>query len=93
MKNILGDFNKKVIPYLKSANVLILDPSKKGCGKEIINNIIGIKNIIYISCNPIALCKDINILKDYYNIDEITPFDMFPNTKNVETLIKLSIKE
>ena len=93
MKNVLGDFNKCVVPYLKSADFLILDPSKKGCGKQVLQNIKDIKTIIYISCNPIALCKDLNILKDNYTIDEITPFDMFPNTKNVETLVKLSLKK
>lgn len=92
MQNILGDFNKKIKPFISKTNTLILDPSKKGCGKDIINNVIGIKNIIYISCNPIALSKDLNILKQYYTIDEIIPFDMFPNTKNVETLVKLSMK-
>lgn len=93
MKNIFGDFNKHIKPYLKTANTLILDPSKRGCGKEVLKNITDIENIIYISCNPIALGKDLNILKENYNIDEIIPFDMFPNTKNVETLVKLSIKK
>jgi len=91
--NFLGDFNKKAPSLIKTSDILILDPSKKGCGKEILTNVIGINNIIYISCNPIALSKDLNILKENYNIDEITPFDMFPNTKNVETLVKLSIKK
>lgn len=90
MQNVLGDFNKEIKKYLKNVNTLILDPAKKGCGKDILTNIIGVKNIIYISCNPIALSKDLNILKPYYKIEEITPFDMFPNTKNVETFVKLS---
>lgn len=93
LKNLLGDFNILVKPYLKSAQTLVLDPSKKGCGKEILKNINNIQNIIYISCNPIALSKDLNALKDNYTIDEIIPFDMFPNTKNVETLVKLSLKK
>jgi len=93
MKNILGDFNKCAVQYLAKANTLILDPSKKGCGKQILQNVKNINNIIYISCNPIALCKDLNILKEHYTVDEIIPFDMFPNTKNVETLVKLSLKK
>ena len=92
MKNVLGDFNKCAPTYFKTANTLILDPSKKGCGKEILKHINNIKNIIYISCNPIALSKDLNILKEHYDIKEVIPFDMFPNTKNVETLVKLSLK-
>ena len=92
LKNYLGDFNKIYPKLIKKANTLILDPSKKGCGKDVMKGIIGVENIIYISCNPIALCKDLNVIKDFYNIVEITPFDMFPNTNNVETLLLLKNK-
>ena len=71
MENVLGDFNKKISTYKNKATTLILDPSKKGVGKDLIKNIIGIKNIIYISCNPIALSKDLNQLKSDYEIEEI----------------------
>lgn len=93
LTNICGDFNKHINHYIKIADTIILDPAKKGCGIEVMKKIKGIKNIIYISCNPIALCKDLNVLKNDYIIEEITPFDMFPNTKNVETLVKLKIKD
>ena len=53
----------------------------------------GIREIIYISCNPIALAKDLLELKEDYDIVEIQPFDMFPQTKNVETFVKLKLKE
>ena len=55
--------------------------------------IIGVENIIYISCNPIALAKDLREILSYYEIENIVPFDMFPNTKSVETLVKLKLKE
>ena len=90
--NICGDFFKCFKSIKKNANTVILDPTKKGCGKNVINEIKGIENIIYISCNPIALSKDLNLLKEDYEIEEITPFDMFPNTINVETLVKLKRK-
>ena len=92
MKNICGDFYKHFKKEKLSANTIILDPTKKGCGKNVMNEIKGIENILYISCNPIALCKDINFIKDDYTIEEITPFDMFPNTTSVETFIKLKRK-
>ncbi len=93
LKNICGDFYKHFKNEMKNANSIILDPTKKGCGKNVMNEINGIENIIYISCNPIALCKDLNVMKDNYTIEEITPFDMFPNTTSVETLVKLKLKE
>jgi 23S rRNA (uracil1939-C5)-methyltransferase len=92
LTNICGDFFKHIKDYVKNADTIILDPTKKGCGKNVMNEIAGIKNIIYISCNPIALSKDLNIIKDKYDIEEITPFDMFPNTTSVETLVKLNLK-
>lgn len=90
-KNILGDFNKE-IKKIKNFDTLIIDPAKRGCGEEVMNNIKGVENIIYISCNPIAMSKDIRVLKQDYDIEKIIPFDMFPQTKNVETLIKLKLK-
>jgi len=87
--NICGDFFKHFKQEMKQANTIILDPTKKGCGKSVMTEIKGIENIIYISCNPIALSKDLNMIKDEYIIEEITPFDMFPNTTSVETLVKL----
>ncbi|MBO5955109.1 MAG: 23S rRNA (uracil(1939)-C(5))-methyltransferase RlmD [Clostridia bacterium] len=89
LTNICGDFHKHIKPSLKTSNTIILDPTKKGCGKQVMNEIKGVENIIYISCNPIALCKDLNEILDTYSIEEITPFDMFPNTVNVETFVKL----
>ena len=92
MHNICGDFFKHFKQEMKSANTIILDPTKKGCGKNVMSEISGIENIVYISCNPIALSKDLNVIKNDYIIEEITPFDMFPNTINVETLVKLKKK-
>lgn len=92
LTNICGDFHKQITNVLKSANTIILDPTKKGCGKEVMNEIKGVENIIYISCNPIALAKDLNQILNEYDIEEITPFDMFPNTVNVETFVKLKRK-
>lgn len=92
MSNICGDFYKHFKTQMKNANTIILDPTKKGCGPKVMKEISGIENIIYISCNPIALSKDLNVIKNDYDIISITPFDMFPNTNQVETLVKLQKK-
>ncbi len=90
LTNISGDFNEKIEKF-KDFSTLILDPSKKGCGKQVLSTL-NFKKIIYISCNPIALSKDINILKVNYEIEKVVPFDMFPNTKNVETVVMFKCK-
>ena len=87
--NILGDFSKK-ISSIPDYNTLILDPSKKGCG-EILKSI-NCNKIIYISCNPIALSKDLRLLLDRYRIETVKPFDMFPQTSRVETVVILNKK-
>ena len=91
LSNICGDFHKE-IKNIKQADTIILDPTKKGCGSQVMNEIRHFKNIIYISCNPIALAKDLREIINEYEIEEITPFDMFPNTVSVETLVKLKRK-
>lgn len=92
LTNIKGDFNYKFSEF-KTCDTLILDPSKKGCGKKVMEQVKGVKNIIYISCNPIALAKDLREIINDYEIEEIQPFDMFPNTKNVETFVKLTLRK
>ena len=73
---------------------MIVDPPRNGLSKKVINKILSsnIKNIIYVSCDPITLKRDLLLLKDKYNIDNITTFDMFPNTYHVENVCILSIK-
>lgn len=93
MTNILGDFDTEFRRVADECSLLVLDPPKKGCGEHVMRQISHIKDIIYISCNPIALAKDLQFLKNDYIIEKIIPFDMFPNTTNVETLVKLKLKE
>ena len=73
----------------KNFNTIIVDPPRKGLDKKIINYLNSDK-LIYISCNPITLKRDLELLKDRYKVEEITPFDMFSRTAHVETLVLLS---
>lgn len=73
---------------------IIVDPPRAGLNKEAIETIIKFNpnKIIYVSCDPMTLVRDLNILKKYYNIIEVTPFDMFPNTYHVECVCLLSLR-
>lgn len=75
-------------------DVLIVDPPRNGLDKITINKIINssIKKIVYVSCNPITLARDLKILKEKYELDQITLFDMFPNTNHVECVCLLKLK-
>lgn len=93
LTNILGDVSKE-LPKIKNFSTIILDPPRKGCSKEVINTILSVKpkNIIYVSCNPSTLARDINLLNQSYNLKFAEPFDMFPQTRHVETLAYLELK-
>ena len=88
---ICGDSGKKLKELSFNPDVIIVDPPRSGLNKETINNILKFdpKEIVYVSCDPMTLTRDLNILSEYYNIKEVTPFDMFPNTHHVECLTHL----
>lgn len=91
---ILADASKNMDQYLINKDVLIVDPPRKGISKELIDSIIrnDIKEIVYVSCNPATLKRDLDLLKNHYNIGVIYPYDLFPYTVHVETVVKLSQK-
>ncbi len=75
-------------------DVIIVDPPRSGLDKNTINFLINSKarRIVYVSCDIMTLVRDLNILKQDYDIREITPVDMFPNTYHVETVCILERK-
>lgn len=75
-------------------DVIIVDPPRSGLDKNTINFLINskAKRIVYVSCDIMTLVRDLNILKQDYDIREITPVDMFPNTYHVETVCILERK-
>lgn len=90
---INGDVFKKTIDIKRKYDTAIVDPPRSGLGEKVINNLLEINpnNIIYISCDPITLSRDLNILKKYYNIENIKLFDMFPNTYHVECVCVMKL--
>ena len=91
---MLGDATM-ILPKIKDRiDVIICDPPRTGLTKEIINTLKKeeIKKIIYISCDPITLARDINLLSDKYELDKIIGLDMFPYTYHVESICVLNIK-
>ena len=72
----------------KNIDLVVIDPPRSGLSKSALDNVLDImpQKIIYVSCNPITLARDLNVLKDYYMVKKIRPVDMFPNTYHVETV-------
>jgi len=75
---------------------VVLDPPREGAGINVIKRLLDLKptRIIYISCEPSTLARDLRTLVEGgYRIEKIQPFDMFPHTFHIETVVTLSRKE
>ncbi|MDD2181494.1 MAG: 23S rRNA (uracil(1939)-C(5))-methyltransferase RlmD [Bacilli bacterium] len=92
---ISGDVTKVINDLRVSPDIIIVDPPRSGLDDNIINNLKKYKpnKIIYVSCNPITLARDLEKLSESYNIENITPVDMFANTYHVEVVVYLSLKK
>ena len=75
-------------------DVLVLDPPRTGMSDVVLEAVLKVlpKQIIYISCNPSTLAKNISELTDRYRVKEINPIDMFPQTASVESVTILDLK-
>ena len=73
----------------------IIDPPRSGLDKKVIKKLLEIKpkTLIYVSCDPVTLARDLNLLKEKYNIEYIRPYNMFPRTYHVECCTLLSLKK
>ena len=93
LANICGYAEKELPKYIKKCSCLVVDPPRAGCDKKLIDCILASppKKIIYISCNPSTLVRDLKMLKNKYEISGCELFDMFPKTANVEALIVFNI--
>lgn len=75
-------------------DVVLVDPPRKGCSPELLDTIangFAPEKLVYVSCDPGTLARDLKILADLgYHVLEYTPFDLFPRTSHVETVALLS---
>ncbi len=101
LTNICGDANielPKLLGTLRKGNSgnisLLVDPPRKGLGAQICSSIIDSMptSIVYISCDSATLARDLAMLSQRYTITHIEPYDMFPHTRHVETLVAMTIK-
>lgn len=89
---ICNDVEKELDKIKITPDTIIVDPPRSGLSSKTIETIFKIdsKNLIYISCDPMTLKRDLKILNEKYNIIELTPFDMFPQTHHIETVVLMS---
>lgn len=95
-------YNGNILPHLNQfekegfvPDIVVVDPPRKGLELNIINYLKKkkIKKIVYVSCNPATLAKNINHLQREYMIRYVQPIDMFPHTSGVEVVCLLELKK
>ena len=89
--NDVSDYMDLMAHNKQSIDVLFMDPPRKGADERFLKSVLTLKpkKIIYISCEPETLARDIKLLSAKYNIESIQPVDMFPQTHHVETVVLL----
>ncbi len=91
VEKVLGNliYDRKISP-----NVVFVDPPRRGLDLNTVDNLLKMepKKIVYISCNPATLVRDLGKLEEKYEIKEITPVDLFPYTSHVECVAVLGLK-
>ena len=78
--------------YGEGKKIIMVDPPRAGLTKaavEWINQLTGVEYLLYLSCHPDSLARNLKQMKSLWSIERIIPFDFFPKTRHVETLVVL----
>jgi len=91
---ILGDIKEGLKKFASRPDVMIIDPPRAGMHKDVVRRIIDMApgRIVYVSCNPATMARDLEMLKDRYAVLEVQPVDMFPHTYHIESVARLELK-
>jgi len=87
-------FNSEFITKHGQPDVIITDPPRDGMHKDVIQQILNVKpkRIVYVSCNSATQARDLELMDEFYKVDESQAVDMFPQTHHVENVVCLSLR-
>lgn len=88
---VAGDIRFALPDLGVDADVMIFDPPRAGMHQDVVKQVLTMapKKIVYVSCNPATLARDVALLKNAYEVIEVQPVDMFPHTYHIESVAKL----
>ncbi len=91
---VAGDIRNNILERKEKPDVVVTDPPRSGMHPDIVNALLEIRppRIIYVSCNPTTMVRDVKPLLPYYELVEIQPVDMFPHTYHIESVVRLELK-
>lgn len=86
LKDVCNDLNE-------TPNLLVCDPPRAGMHKNVVSKILELApdKIVYVSCNPATMARDISLLKEKYRVVKVQPVDMFPHTHHIEAVARLDL--
>ena len=89
-----GEIFEKLTAQGEKYSMVFVDPPRKGLDQKFINTLLRLKpeKVVYVSCEPETLARDVKLLSEKYKINTVQPVDMFPMTFHVETICALSFK-
>ena len=90
-----GDAGEFINSYDGDLDIVIMDPPRKGSDEKFLSTLINkkVSQIIYVSCDPETLARDLEYLKQSYDVTYIQPVDMFPMTAHCETVVNLILRK
>ena len=88
---ISGDIRESLSQIPVNPDVMVIDPPRAGMHKDVVKQVleIGPARIVYVSCNPATLARDLEMMKEAYRVVEVQPVDMFPHTFHIESVAKI----
>jgi 23S rRNA (uracil1939-C5)-methyltransferase len=88
---VLGDIRESLTLLRTRPDVLIIDPPRTGMHQEVLARVMALsaERVVYVSCNPATLARDLGEMSPGYEVIEIQPVDMFPHTFHIEAVAKL----
>jgi 23S rRNA (uracil1939-C5)-methyltransferase len=91
---LLGDIFDVMPRIFEVPDVLIIDPPRSGMHKKVVQQVLdmGAPSVVYVSCNPATLARDLGLMKEHYSVREVQPVDMFPHTYHIEAVARLEKK-
>ena len=91
---LLGDIRENLALLRLQPEVMIIDPPRAGMHQDVLSRVleIGAERIVYVSCNPATLARDLALMQEHYHVAEIQPVDMFPHTYHIECVARLTRK-
>ena len=89
---VCGDIREKLGATRFKPDLMIIDPPRAGMHKDVLSETLALAphRIIYVSCNPTTLARDLEMMVGDYALNEIQPVDMFPHTFHIESVAKLT---